>query len=117
MTAGSLDYRASFGEPVSTDGSDLDGAPISGHAPQFAVWCGVQWKRGGEAVEQARMQSRSPAILTVRDTPDTRRITSEWRVTVENGPFAGRVFDVKEDPTPGKVAGYLEMLAESRGAE
>ena len=117
MTAGKLDYRATFAAPVSTGGTDPDGMPISGHAAQFEVWCGVQWKRGGESVEQARMQSRSPAILTVRDTPDTRRITSEWQATILNGPFAGRVFDIREDPTPTDDRGYLQMLSESRGAK
>ena len=112
-----LDYRAAFTAPVMAGETDPDGQPISGYVEQFEVWCGVQWKRGGEAVEQARMQSRSPAILTVRDTPDTRRITSEWQVTMKNGPFAGRLFEVKEDPTPTDDRGYLQMLAESRGSQ
>lgn len=112
-----LDYRAAFAAPVANDGSDPDGMATDGHAPQFTVWCGVEWKRGGETVTQARMESRSPAILTVRQTPDTRRITSEWQATIHGGPFDGRVFDVKEDPTPTDDRGYLQMLVESRGAE
>ena len=63
------------------------------------------------------MESRSPAILTVRQTPNTRRITSEWQATIHGGPFDGRVFDVREDPTPTDDRGYLQMLVESRGAE
>lgn len=112
-----LDYRATFAAPLANGGTDPDGMPISGYGPQFTVWCGIQWKRGGEAVTQARMESRSPAILTVRQTPDTRRITSEWRATIHGGPFDGRVFEVREDPTPTDDRGYLEMLAESRGAQ
>lgn len=105
-----LDYRAAFTAPV--EAVDADGQVVQSYGEQFTVWCGIQWKRGGEAVMQARMQSRSPAILTVRKTPDTERITSEWRVLVN-----GRDFDVKEDPTPTDDRAFLEMLAESRGAE
>lgn len=108
MTAGNLDYRATFAAPVKE--RDEDGGVIQRHEDQFTVWAGVRWLRGGEAVMQSRMQSRSPAILTVRKTPDTDRITSEWRVALD-----GREFDVKEDPRPSDDRGYLEMLAEDRG--
>ena len=103
-----LDYRATFAAPV--EAVDADGQVVQDYQEQFAVWAGVRWLRGGESVMQARMQSRSPAILTVRKTPDTERITSEWRVLVD-----GRDFDVKEDPRPSDDRGYLEMLAETRG--
>ena len=41
-----LDYRATFKGLVFTNGTDADGQPISGHADEFTVWCGIQWKRG-----------------------------------------------------------------------
>lgn len=107
MTAGKLDYRAAFAEPIKE--RDEDGGVIQRYEDQFTVWTGVRWLRGGEAVMQSRMQSRSPAILTVRKTPDTERITSEWRVVLD-----GREFDVKEDPRPSDDRGYLEMLAEAK---
>ena len=110
MTAGKLDYRAAFAAPF--EARDDDGQIVQRHDEQFTVWAGIRWLRGGESVMQARMQSRSPAILTVRKTPDTDRITSEWRVLL-----AGRDFDVKEDPRPSDDRGYLEILAETRGAE
>lgn len=108
MQAGKLTHRAAFAAPF--EARDEDGQLVQRHDAQFTVWCGVRWLRGGESVMQARMQSRSPAILTVRKTPDTDRITSEWRVLVD-----GRDFDVKEDPRPSDDRGYLEMLAEDRG--
>ena len=108
MEAGKLDYRAAFAAPV--EARDDDGQVVQSYDEQFTVWAGIRWLRGGESVMQARMQSRSPAILTVRKTPDTDRITSEWRVLVD-----GRDFDVKEDPRPSDDRGYLEMLVEDRG--
>lgn len=99
--------RAAFAAPF--EDTDADGQIVQSYVEQFTVWAGVRWLRGGETVMQSRMQSRSPAILTVRKSPDTDRITSEWRVLVD-----GRDFDVKEDPRPSDDRGYLEMLAESR---
>lgn len=99
--------RGTFAAPI--EGLDEDRQPIIRYDDQFTVWTGVRWLRGTEAVMQARMQSRSPAILTVRRSPDTDRITSEWRVLID-----GRKFDVKEDPRQSDDRGYLEMLAEAQ---
>lgn len=107
MNPGKLDRRAAFAAPF--EARDDDGQIVQRHDEQFTVWCGVRWLRGGEAVMQSRMQSRSPAILTVRKTPDTDRITSEWRVLVD-----GRDFDIQEDPRASDDRGFLEMLAEAR---
>lgn len=108
MSAGKLNKRAAFSAPFEE--RDDDGQLVQRYDVQFTVWAGIRWLRGGESVMQSRMQSRSPAILTVRATPDTRRITSEWRVLVD-----GRDFDVKEDPRETEDRGYLEMLIEARG--
>lgn len=105
MGAGKLDRRAAFAAPF--EDTDADGQIVQRYDEQFTVWAGVRWLRGGETVMQSRMQSRSPAILTVRATPDTRRITSEWRATID-----GRVFEMREDPRPTDDRAWLEMLAE-----
>lgn len=106
MDIGKLDRRASFNQPFKQ--KDLDGNVIQNYVFQFSVWVNVRWLRGGESVMQARMQSRSPAIMTVRKSLDTSRITSEWRVTLD-----GREFHVKEDPRPSDNRAFLEMLVES----
>ncbi len=52
---------------------------------------------------QARLQSKAPAIVTVRDFPQTRQVTSEWRVEID-----GRTFHLKEDPRPeGRMQAML----------
>lgn len=84
------------------------GEVISGYAERFTVWGHVRYLRGGEAVMQARMASKRPAILTIRDSAQARQITSEWRATI-----GGVVFEVKEDPRPSEDRGFLEMLAEA----
>lgn len=47
--------------------------------PQFTVWAKLHLMRGGENVIASRLQGRQPAILTVRASSLTRRITTDWR--------------------------------------
>tara|TARA_Y100001951_G_scaffold105340_2_gene122095 strand:+ start:2516 stop:2839 length:324 start_codon:yes stop_codon:yes gene_type:complete len=106
MQAGRLTKRATFQKPMK--GRDADGQIILSYPDQFTVWCNVKRLRGGEAVLQARLASRTPAILTVRGSTDTAQITSEWRAVID-----GKVYDVKEDPAETDNRLYLEMLVES----
>ena len=99
--------RAAMQMPVSI--SNPDGQPITGYETQFWRWVNVRYLRGGESVMQARLQSRSPVILTVRDDADARRITSEWKAVID-----GRVYDMKEDARPSDNRLYLEFLAEAQ---
>jgi len=64
--------------------------------------------RGSEAVMQARLVSKSPAVLTIRTSVETRAITSEWRAVID-----ARIFDLKEDPRPSEDGACLEILAEA----
>lgn len=59
---------------------------------------------------QARLVSKSPAVLTIRTSVETRAITSEWRAVID-----ARIFDLKEDPRPSEDGACLEILAERDG--
>lgn len=106
MEAGNLTQLATFQSPVQS--ADDDGQLHQGWRDEFTIWVNVKYLRGGEAVMQARMQSHTPAILTVRASPQSRRITSEWRAAID-----GRVFEVKEDPRPTQDRAWLELLVEA----
>ena len=106
MNAGDLSTRATFQSPVQS--RDDDGQVVQGWADEFTAWSNVRYLRGTEAVMQARMQSRSPAILTIRSSAQARAVTSEWRAVI-----GGRVFEVREDPRPTDDRAFLEMLAEA----
>lgn len=108
MRAGKLSKRATLLEPVI--GRDADGGKILSHEDRGTVWANLLPLRGSEAVMQARIQSRNPAIVTVRASSLTREITSEWRVRID-----GREFDVKERPRETQDRAYLEFLAEAQG--
>ena len=110
MDPGALDHRAEFAvrEMVSTD----MGGTQDSWVPQFTAWAGVKYLRGGEGVMQARMQSRNPVIVTIRNSARARQITSEWRVTLRSRSGVVLVAEVREDPRPSERDGFLEMLAE-----
>ena len=65
----------------------LDGASAPVCSRAFAEAHGpldhVHYLRGSEAVMQARLVSKSPAILTIRASAETRAITSEWRAVID----------------------------------
>lgn len=107
-TAGQLSKRATLLEPVKD--VDLDGQPVRAWAERGTVWCNVRWLRGGEAVMQSRLASKSPAIVTMRASTLTRRVTSEWKLRID-----GREFDAKEDPRETDDRAFLEVLVERVG--
>lgn len=111
MDAGKLDHRATFQSPVQE--RDEDGQIVQGWRDEMTVWANVRYLRGEESVMAARMQSRTPAILTFRSSVEARRVTSEWRVLVRDRSSFKRLFEVKEDPRPTDGGGFLELLAEA----
>ena len=105
ITAAQLTRRASFLRAIEE--RDEDGMIVQGWRLQFTCAAHVHYLRGSEAVMQARLQSRTPAIVTVRDTPQARAITSEWRCEID-----GRTFELQEDPRPDQARRLLEILVE-----
>lgn len=108
---GALDHRATFQRSVQS--RDEDGQLIQGWHDEATVWASVRYLRGGESVMAARMQSRTPAILTIRSSGKARQVTSEWRVQTRDRSGTERLFEVKEDPRPTEGGGFLEMLVEA----
>ena len=106
VRAGDLTRIATLLEPI--EARDADGQVVQSWQDRGTVWCNVLPLRGGESVMAARMQSRSPVIVTVRAASLTRRITSEWRLRID-----GREYDVKEDPRETQDRAWFEMLAEA----
>lgn len=108
MSAGQLTKLATLLEPF--EAVDADGQIVQRYEDRGRVWCNLTPRRGGEGVMQARIESRNPAIITVRASSLTRRITSEWRLGID-----GREYDVKEDPQETEDRAFLQFYAETRG--
>ena len=103
--AGELDRRVTFQAHVMIE-TDMGGV-IEGWEDRFTLWAHVRYLRGSEAVMQARLVSKAPAIITVRRSAHSEGITSEWQAVV-----GSVIFDPKEDPRPSENGRFLEVLAE-----
>lgn len=110
METGKLNYQAVFSarESVETDMGGTEDAWLV----QFIEWAAVKHMRGGESVMQARLASRNPVIITVRNSARARRITSEWQAELRDRTGIRKIYQIKEDPRPSEDSGFLEMLAE-----
>ena len=110
MEGGALDHRATFQSPVQE--RDEDGQIVQGWRDEFTGWANVRYLRGGESVMQARLASRNPVIVTIRNSERARQITSEWQVELRDRTGIRKTYQIKEDPRPSEASGFLEMLAE-----
>ena len=108
FTSNNLMRTATFFEPIK--GRDSDGKRIISEVERFTVPAGLKPLRGGESVMQARLTSRSPAIVTVMADSQSRTITSEWVVSI-----SGRKYQAKEDPRESEDFSLLELLVEAVG--
>lgn len=108
MKSGQLTKRATLLAPVKD--MDEDRQPILRYEDRGTVWCNVRWLRGGESVMQARLASKSPAIITVRASSLTRQITSEWKLRINDLDY-----HAKEDPRESDDRAFLELLVERIG--
>lgn len=93
-----------FGNPVPTG---------SAWATQFTVHAGFRPRNGGESVVASRLQGVQPYIVTMRQSADTRRITTDWRLVDARD---GRVFNVRTVADPDGKKQWLELLVEQGGA-
>ena len=105
-----LDHHAIFS--ARREISDEYGGTRDEWVPQFTEWAGVKYLRGGEGVMQARLASRNPVIVSVRNSERARQITSEWQVELRSRSGVTKIYAVKEYPRPSEQDAYLEMLAE-----
>lgn len=105
IAADDLTRIAGFYEPF--EDVDPDGQIIQDWLLRFTIPAHVHYLRGSEAVMQARLQSKNPAIVTIRRTSRTIAVTSEWRIELD-----GKIFDIKEDPRPDQDRSMLQMLSE-----
>ena len=111
MDAGQLTKRATLLEPI--EAVDADGQIVQSWAERGTVWGNVRWLRGGESVMQARLASRNPVVIVIRNSERARQITSEWRIVLRSRSGVALVAEIKEDPRPSEGDAFLEFLAEA----
>ena len=72
-------YEAvAFDSPKS--GSDGQGGTVSGWQEEHACRAHFRYLRGGEAVQQARLEGRQPVVVTIRNCVAARALKTDWRM-------------------------------------
>lgn len=75
--AGDLKFRIAFQKKQATE---AEGGGVNARwLDQFTRWADIRPLRGGETVQQDRMQGVQPVIIIVRADSQTRQITPSWR--------------------------------------
>ena len=68
---------------------------------------------GGEAVQAARLASRQPYVVTIRQSMQARQITTAWRI--EDARTPGRYFNITAVADPDGRRQWLELLVTEGG--
>lgn len=111
--AGELRQRVRFAQPDTVQ--DDYGNVSTGWLTRFTVWANIAPRLGGgEVVMGARLGGQQPVVIRVRQSPDTRLVRTDWKVTDVN---SGTEYNIRSitDPDLGNVGHgkWVDMLAES----
>ncbi|SFV33183.1 Phage head-tail joining protein [Devosia crocina] len=109
--AGALRERVhcQFAPPLDDGwGNPLPG--VGDFATQFTISAAMTPRTGGEGVDAARLGGSQPFVVTVRNTSQTRQITTAWRLLDARNDK--RVFAITSPPAdPDGKNQWLEFLA------
>jgi SPP1 family predicted phage head-tail adaptor len=107
IAAGELRERVTFSRRAAVD--DGHGNTVSGPwTDEFTVWARVRHLRGGEEVMASRLSGRQPVVLTVRRSPESEGVTTDWRAT---DAASGEVYNIRS-VTPDEERAYFDLLCE-----
>lgn len=106
--AGDLRWRVAFERRVVV--VDDYGNERGDFAEQFVVWANIKARLGGEAVVAARLEGKQPVTITVRQSPQTRTITEDWRARDVR---ADKVYAIRSIADPDGGRQWLEILTQT----
>ncbi len=119
FSAGDLVHRVAFAtrKPESDGYGNTEGAFVD----RYPVWAALIPKVGGEAVQAARLSGVQPYNLTVRDSPEMRQVTTDWRARhladCPCGRSANELYNIRSGPIdPFQTRQWLEMTVDAGGA-
>ncbi|WP_323034110.1 head-tail adaptor protein [Pararhodobacter sp.] len=105
--AGDLRFRLHFQSRGA--GSDGFGTAVTGpFETRFTVSAGMVAKVGGESVMASRLAGTQPYVVTVRQSSQTRQVTTDWRM--EDARQPGRIFNIRSIHDPDGRGAWLDML-------
>lgn len=108
--AGELKWRIGFYARTATSDDYGNTRFVYEGSPEFVVAASVKPKLGGEAVLAGRLSGTNFVNITVRSSPDTLSITTDWRAKDED---SGKVYNIRSGPIdPDGKRMWLELLCE-----
>lgn len=105
--AGHLDRRVTLEKPTATP--DGMGGTEAGWETVAEVGAGFRYLRGTEAVMAGRLQGRLTAVVTIKRSPTTAAVTTDWRLS-EGTPAT--IWNVRS-VIPSDDRDFLELTCES----
>jgi SPP1 family predicted phage head-tail adaptor len=106
-STGSMRHRITFDCLGAVD--DGYGNTQSGWVEKFTVWAEVKPKLGGETLLAARLQSQNMVTITVRQSPNTSLVQTDWRARDVR---EGKEYAIKSIIDPDDGGAWLEMLCQ-----
>lgn len=107
--AGDLRERLRF----QRRGVDANGDRLGAWEGVFTCWAQLVWLRGGESVQQQRLEGRQPVAIVIRESSDSRAVDSSWRAV--DARDESRVFSLNS-VAPHRERGFLDILGTMGGA-
>lgn len=118
MGAGDLKHRVAFASRKNE--SDGFGNTEGVFVDRYPVWAALAPRFGGEAVQAARLSGVQPYNLTVRDSPEMRQVTTDWRARhladCPCGRSANELYNIRGIINPDQKNQWLEMTVDAGGA-
>jgi len=105
--SGELDQYITFQQREEDANGDRLGADWD-ETTQLRLPAKVVFQRGGEVGLAARLEGRIPVVLVIRDSSESRAITTAWRATDAQG----RVYNLRS-AYPHRDRGFIEIQAET----
>lgn len=91
---------------IDSYGKEIPGGPFE---TIFTVAAEMKPLRGSEAVMANRLAGRQPYIVRLRNSSQSRKITSDWQLVDKRNP--SRVFAVKSPPAdPDGTRQWLDIM-------
>lgn len=110
--AGELRHRVAFEkrQDVNPDAPDDFGNTQSVFVEQFVVAAKVQARFGGETVTAARLTGQQPFTITIRQSNQSRQITTDWRARDAK---SGELYNIRSITDPDDSRAWFDMLCQS----
>ena len=105
MATGQMRDRVTFQSELNTPDGQLGNALTWTNVT--TRWCRFRQDRGGERLEQGRLESPQGGVITVRSDTTIRSITTQHRAVIDSEPY-----QIRSISNPDRRDKFVEMVVE-----